>query len=229
MRPVGRALALLGGGALVLAGCTSTVTGTAAPGEAAGDGAGEVACDWQPAPGRGGAVLDAEQPPDRVPATGTATLVLATDQGDIGLALDRDGAACAVASLLALAEQGWFDDTPCHRLTEVPGLQVLQCGDPTGTGTGRPSYRYPTQTSGDETYRRGTVAMANAADGFDGSQFFLVWGGSELPPDYTVVGTVDDAGLEVLDTVAAEGSDGANSRGDGAPNLPVTIEEATTG
>jgi peptidyl-prolyl cis-trans isomerase B (cyclophilin B) len=71
--------------------------------------------------------------------------------------------------------------------------------------------------------------MANSGQGFDGSQFFLVWGDSRLPPAYTVVGTVDEAGLAVLDVVAANGNDGSldPSPGGGAPTVPVTIESVT--
>jgi peptidyl-prolyl cis-trans isomerase B (cyclophilin B) len=83
--------------------------------------------------------------------------------------------------------------------------------------------------TGAETYPRGTVAMANSGQGFDGSQFFLVWDDSQLPPAYTVVGTVDEAGQAVLDEVAANGNDGSldPSPGGGAPTVPVTIESVT--
>jgi peptidyl-prolyl cis-trans isomerase B (cyclophilin B) len=106
---------------------------------------------------------------------------------------------------------------------------VLQCGDPTGTGAGGPTWQYPTDVDGSEVYSRGTVSMANAGDGYDGSQFFLVWGDSELPPSYTQVGTVDVGGLAVLDAVGAAGNDGSNGPGDGAPNQPVTIDSMTVG
>ena len=104
---------------------------------------------------------------------------------------------------------------------------MLQCGDPGGTGTGGPGYTFPTQVTGSETYPRGTVAMANSGSGTDGSQFFLVFGDSTLPPNYTVVGRIDDPGLAVLDTIAANGNDGANGTGDGAPTQPVTITAMT--
>jgi peptidyl-prolyl cis-trans isomerase B (cyclophilin B) len=100
---------------------------------------------------------------------------------------------------------------------------VLQCGDPSGTGTGGPSYDFPTQVTGEETYERGIVAMANSGQGFDGSQFFLVYGDSQLTPDYTVIGTIDEAGLAVLDEVAEAGVEGGAQ--DGAPATPVTIED----
>ncbi|MCO7219566.1 peptidylprolyl isomerase [Klenkia sp. PcliD-1-E] len=133
--------------------------------------------------------------------------------------------ACAAESFTSLASQGYFDGTPCHRLTTSEGLQVLQCGDPSGTGTGGPGYTFPTATSGSETYSRGVLAMANSGQGTDGSQFFLVYGDSQLPPSYTVFGSIGDAGLGVLDTVAAGGvADGSQ---DGAPATPVTITGVT--
>ena len=218
-----RARAALGLTGLVLAGCGSTVAGTASPGDGA---SGEtVSCAW--AQQDGGPAVDADQPPDDVPARGTAVLRMATGQGGLTLTLDRAAAPCASAALVALAEQGFFDGSPCHRETDTDGLQVLQCGDPTGTGAGGPPWTYPTDVDGGEIYSRGTVAMANSGRGHDGSQFFLVWGEAEIRPEYTVVGTVDGPGLDVLDAIAANGNDGANGPGDGAPNEPVTIESMT--
>lgn len=162
-------------------------------------------------------------PPAEVTAEGTTPVTIMTSAGDIGVTLDRANAPCATASMVYLAEQDFFDDTPCHRLTTSEGLQVLQCGDPSGTGTGGPGYDFPTQVTGDETYERGVVAMANSGQGFDGSQFFLVYGDSQLTPDYTVIGSIDEAGLAVLDQVAAGGVEGGAT--DGPPAEPVTIEE----
>jgi peptidyl-prolyl cis-trans isomerase B (cyclophilin B) len=88
------------------------------------------------------------------------------------LALAGCGGDSAAESLVHLTAQEFFDDTPCHREVDSAGLQVLQCGDPTGTGAGGPTYTSPTEVTGEETYPRGTVAMANSGQGFDGSQFF---------------------------------------------------------
>jgi len=167
--------------------------------------------------------------PRHTPNRGTVTVTLFTNVGLIPLTLDRAQAPCTVQSFLHLTRHGFYNRTICHRLTTYPTLKVLQCGDPSGTGSGGPTYQFPTQVTGSETYARGTVAMANSGQGFDGSQFFLVYGDSQLPPNYTVVGTVDDAGLQVLDTIAANGNNGANGAGDGVPNQPVTITSMTVG
>ena len=185
-------------------------------------------CAWLPS--GDGAVVDVGVPPTEVPAEGTVTLEMATSAGGIGLALDRSVAPCAAASFVHLAEQGFFDDSPCHRVVNMDTFGVLQCGDPTGTGAGGPPYRYAEEVSPSTTYPRGTIAMANSGTpGSTGSQFFLCFEDSQLPPDYTVVGSVDDPGLAVIDEIAAAGNDGSfePSPGGGAPNRPVVVERMT--
>jgi peptidyl-prolyl cis-trans isomerase B (cyclophilin B) len=186
-------------------------------------------CDWTSADTTANPNLQADTgtPPVEVTPTGTTEVDVTTNFGPIGLTLDNANAPCAVASMVHLAGQGYFDDTVCHRETDSEGLAVLQCGDPSGTGAGGPAYEFPTQVTGDETYPRGTVAMANSGQGFDGSQFFLVHGDSQLPPSYTVLGTIDEAGLATLDTIAANGNDGSNGPGDGAPTQEVRIQSLT--
>ena len=149
-------------------------------------------------------------------------VTLTTDRGDVVFEADSAAAPCTINSLRSLAEAGYFDGTPCHRLT-TEGIQVLQCGDPTGTGSGGPGYAFADENLEGATYGRGTVAMANAGPGTNGSQFFLVYGDSPLPPAYTPFGTITQ-GLEVLDEVAEGGSEQA---GDGAPVQPVNIETVT--
>ncbi|TFV75470.1 peptidylprolyl isomerase [Blastococcus sp. CT_GayMR19] len=171
-------------------------------------------------------LTEVDVPSGDVPTTGTRAVTMSTNFGDIGLTLDQENAPCAAGAIVHLAEQGFFDNTNCHRETNSPNLQVLQCGDPSGTGRGGAAFDYPTQATGEETYPRGTVAMANSGQGSDGSQFFLVFGDSlEGNPNYTVVGTIDEPGLAVLDSIATNGiADGA---ADGPPAEPVTITAMT--
>ncbi len=167
-------------------------------------------------------------PPDGPPPTAGATAAtITTSQGPITIALEPEVAPCTVQSFVSLAQQGYFDGTTCHRLTTSGTLAVLQCGDPTGTGSGGPGYSFADETTADMVYDRGTVAMANSGPDTNGSQFFLVHGDSQLPPDYTVFGTITE-GLELLDAVAAAGvSPDAGSPTDGAPATPVEIETVT--
>lgn len=157
-----------------------------------------------------------------------------TNAGGIGLQLANDESPCTVNSFVSLAQKGFFDNTPCHRLTTAPSLSVLQCGDPRGDGTGGPGYQfadeYPTdQYTPDDparqrtvVYPRGTLAMANSGPNTNGSQFFLVYRDSELPPDYTVFGTIQQDGLATLDTIAKGGVAGGGE--DGPPATEVTIK-----
>ena len=144
--------------------------------------------------------------------------------GDIGVTLDGGAAPCTVNSFLSLADQGFYDDTQCHRLTTA-GIFVLQCGDPTGSGAGGPGYSFPDELTGKEQYPAGTLAMANAGPDTNGSQFFLVYDDTQLPPSYTVFGQMDDAGLDVVKQVAKKGT--ANGSPDGPPATDVTIKSVT--
>ena len=193
----------------------------------ASDSGDTVECDYT-ADGRG-AAREVEPPPTEAPAEGTVDVEVTTNVGDIGLTLDRAGAPCTVNSFVSLAEQGYYDDTPCPRLGNQPGFAILQCGDPTGTGSGGPGYSFDDELSGDETYNGGTIAMANAGPDTNGSQFFFVFDDSQFPPAYTVFGEIDEAGIDVLEKVAAKGDDGSNTAGGGAPKQPVQIESVTVG
>jgi peptidyl-prolyl cis-trans isomerase B (cyclophilin B) len=179
--------------------------------------------------------------PAETPKKGTVKLDLKTSQGTIGLTLDRAKAPCTVQSMEHLANEKFFDGTKCHRLTASAGLKVLQCGDPKGDGTGGPGYSIPDELPKDLTdappeqsggqplklYERGMLAMANAGPNTGGSQFFLVYGDSTLPPNYTVFGEVSEPGLKVIDKIAKGGITAGQSPDDGAPKLPVNIESAT--
>ena len=171
----------------------------------------------------------------RVPTDpATISVSMSTDQGNIGLLLNNAEAPCTVNSFASLAQKGFFNDTTCHRLTTASSLGVLQCGDPTGTGGGGPGYaftnEYPTSQypKGDPAlqnpvlYPRGTLAMANAGPDTNGSQFFLVYKDSQLPPGYTVFGTIDATGLATLDKIADTGV--ADDQEDGKPVTEVKVK-----
>lgn len=170
------------------------------------------------------------------------SISMATTQGPIGLTLNNAESPCTVNSFANLASQGFYDGTPCPRLSNTDGFKMLQCGDPTGDGTGGPGYQFANEYPTDQyaandpaldtpvLYKRGTIAMANSdrrgvpSAGTNGSQFFLVYGDTMLPPRYTIFGTIDEAGLATLEKIGQAGDDGSNPAGGGKPALPVTIE-----
>jgi peptidyl-prolyl cis-trans isomerase B (cyclophilin B) len=159
---------------------------------------------------------------------------ITTDDGTIGLQLDNAKTPCTVNNFASLPEQGFFDSTPCHRLTTAPQLGVLQCGDPSGTGTGGPGYRFPNEYPTNQyrlndpalqtpvLYPRGTLAMANSGPGTNGSQFLLVYQDSMLKPTYTVFGTIDATGLATLDKIAAGGVADGSDDGEPANDVEIT-------
>jgi peptidyl-prolyl cis-trans isomerase B (cyclophilin B) len=155
------------------------------------------------------------------------TLNLNTTCGKVTITMDGKKAPIAVSAMLKLARSGFFDNSPCHRLT-TSGIYVLQCGDPTGTGTGGPGFEYgPVENAPkDNVYKAGTVAMARQSGNGKsmGSQFFLVYKDSTIPSDaaggYTVLGDITK-GEDVVDKVAAGGVTGGS--GDGAPTRAVSI------
>ncbi|WP_433869433.1 peptidylprolyl isomerase [Saccharopolyspora sp. CA-218241] len=183
-----------------------------------------VSCEYRPE----GEPAKPVQPPEggEVSSTGTVGVTMRTSQGEIPVTLDRALAPCAVNSFVSLAEQNYFDQTSCHRIS-TEGLQMLQCGDPTGQGTGGPGYAFDDETFPELQYGRGYLAMANSGANTNGSQFFMVYGEAPLPPDYTVFGTISEEGLQVIDEVARQGHDGSfdSSAGGGKPNVDVTFED----
>jgi peptidyl-prolyl cis-trans isomerase B (cyclophilin B) len=162
-----------------------------------------------------------------VPAEGTVGVTLGTSVGDLKFTLDRALAPCAVNSFVSLAQQNYFNDTSCHRLTTSEGLQVLQCGDPTAQGSGGPGYSFKDEVFPELTYGRGMLAMANSGPDTNGSQFFIVYGNAQLPASYTVFGSVDPESLKLVDEVANAGTIRATQEGDGSPKTPVEITSAS--
>ena len=151
-----------------------------------------------------------------------------TNRGPIVIDLLNSKAPCTVNSFVHLAEQGFYNVTPCPRLSTSGGLYMLQCGDPTGKGTGGPGYEFASENLTGATYPAGTLAMARAeAPDSNGSQFFLVYKNTSLPPDYTPFGTIV-SGLNVLQNVGNHGyGPPLNSAGGGAPKEKVEIESVT--
>ena len=150
------------------------------------------------------------------------TISLKTSQGVIAFDLNTAKAPCTGNSFRSLVHFKYFDNTPCHRLT-TKGIFVLQCGDPTGKGTGGPGYTFADENLTGATYPRGTVAMANSGRATNGSQFFLVYKDTQLPPNYTPFATITE-GLPILDKVAAGGSTPPD---DGKPKIAVKILSST--
>ncbi|WP_037914511.1 peptidylprolyl isomerase [Actinacidiphila yeochonensis] len=175
-----------------------------------------------------------KEPAMSIVKSATYTFDLQTTCGSIPIKLDAAKAPHTANSFKFLADQGFFDHTKCHRLTTT-GIYVLQCGDPQGTGSGGPGYTIPDEnltalgkadSTGVVTYPTGTVAMANTGQAHTGgSQFFLVYKDSPLPPTYTPFGTINAAGMKVLQKIAAAGEN--TGQGDGAPNATVVINKAT--
>jgi peptidyl-prolyl cis-trans isomerase B (cyclophilin B) len=191
-------------------------------------------CQYPPSP-------DPAAKPVKPPRTGKVptdpaqvSASMATSQGNMGLMLANNESPCTVNSFASLIGQKYFDSTKCHRLTTSATLGVLQCGDPKGDGTGGPGYQFANEYPTDQyppndpklqepvVYPRGTLAMANAGPNTNGSQFFMVYKDSQLPPQYTVFGTIQADGLAVLDKIAKAGVAGGGE--DGAPASEVTIK-----
>jgi peptidyl-prolyl cis-trans isomerase B (cyclophilin B) len=174
----------------------------------------------------GTAARKVSMPPASPNYTAGYQATIATNRGTIVINLLNSKATCTVSSFVHLAEQKYFSNTKCHRLT-TSSIYVLQCGDPTGTGSGGPGYEFASENLKGATYPAGTLAMANTGQpDSNGSQVFLVYKNTPLPPNYTPFGTINQ-GLAILNTVAKAGSDNANGPGDGHPKENVVIDSVT--
>jgi cyclophilin family peptidyl-prolyl cis-trans isomerase len=180
----------------------------------------------------GGACESVDAPEPRDPGTNeapseplapdtTRTLTFTTNCGSFTVRLDPELAPNTTASLVALAEDGFYDDTIFHRVAR--GF-VIQGGDPTQSGAGGPGYSTVDVPPSDATYTRGVVAMAKTGAepaGTAGSQFFVVTGADAgLPPEYAVVGEVTE-GMETVDRIDSVGG------ADGPPAQPVVVSSVT--
>ncbi len=166
--------------------------------------------------------------------TPAKTLTITTNCGDIVIALLGSKAPITVTSIAALANAGYYNNSLCHRLT-TQGIFVLQCGDPTASGSGSPTgwtgyvdENLPVATG--INYPAGTVAMANSGPKTNGSQFFLVYQDTTLGANYTIWGKITK-GLDLVQKVGAVGAyqmsgTQAMYAGDGYPIQTVEIKKA---
>ena len=165
-----------------------------------------------------------EQPAMRIEPAKSYTASLETNKGTIEVEFFPDDAPVTVNNFVCLAKDGYFNNTPFHRI--VTGF-VIQGGDPTGTGSGGPGYKFADEPV-KRDYERGTLAMANAGPNTNGSQFFIVLDDlrGKLPKNYTIFGRVTK-GMDVVNTIAntptRTGPSGENS----TPTEPVTLESVT--
>ncbi|HLX87024.1 MAG TPA: peptidylprolyl isomerase [Acidimicrobiales bacterium] len=159
------------------------------------------------------------EPPMCIDPAKRYTAEMVTSKGTMRIALDPVAAPRTVNSFVFLARYHYFEGIVFHRI--IPGF-VLQGGDPTGTGTGGPGYRFADELPPPGRYELGSLAMANAGPDTNGSQFFVISGpdGVRLPPSYSLFGKVV-AGLDVVATIDAVGT------GSGKPKETVTIESVT--
>lgn len=133
----------------------------------------------------------------------TYTAKVQTNHGVITLELLPERSPQTVNNFVFLAREGFYDGVIFHRV--IKGF-MIQGGDPTGTGTGGPGYKFRDELEGNGTYSRGTVAMANSGPNTNGSQFFIMHKDGGLPHSYTIFGQVTD-GIEVVDSIAESETD----------------------
>jgi peptidyl-prolyl cis-trans isomerase B (cyclophilin B) len=176
-------------------------------------------------PTYGTAARNVGKPPTKPDWKATYQATIHTNRGNVVIDLLNSKATCTVNSFVYLASKKYFNHTHCLRLSTVDPY-VLQCGDPTGTGSGGPGYKFNDENLAGAKYTPGMVAMANGGPDTNGSQFFIVYKNSPLPPSYTPFGTVVK-GLGIIQNVAKAGSDNANGTGDGHPKEKVVIESVT--
>jgi peptidyl-prolyl cis-trans isomerase B (cyclophilin B) len=165
--------------------------------------------------------------PDKKTAAGkTFIATVTTNCGVITFELYGTKAPQTVASFLSLAKSGYWSDSPCHRLTTATPLFVLQCGDPTGTGSGTPGYGYGVENPpANFTYPAGTLAMARTSDPkSNGGQFFIVYKNTTLndPTGYSIFGRIT-SGMDIVDRVAAAGATAVDANQNTAPLQPISI------
>jgi peptidylprolyl isomerase len=160
-----------------------------------------------------------EPPPMCIDPSMRYSAEMVTSMGTMRIALDPVSAPLTVNNFVFLSRYHYYEGVVFHRV--IPGF-VLQGGDPTGTGTGGPGYRFADELPKPGRYELGSLAMANAGPDTNGSQFFIISGpdGMRLPPQYSLFGKVV-SGLDVVATIDRVGSRS------GKPDRLVSIESVT--
>jgi peptidyl-prolyl cis-trans isomerase B (cyclophilin B) len=208
----------------------ATATASAAQTPSASPSPGTVNCVYVPDPG-GNIPRKATLPPATAENRHPYYVTMVTNHGTITIELDAAAAPCTVNSFVSLIKQGYYDDTPCHRLLDVTmgssSDAVLQCGDPSGTGSGGPGYTFADENLAGAKYLKGVVAMANAGPNTNGSQFFMMFKDSAFPPNYSPFGHIL-SGVEVIVDIAKGGTEvnpatGAND----VPKTKTTLVKVT--
>ncbi|MFM2077347.1 MAG: hypothetical protein RJA49_1237 [Actinomycetota bacterium] len=210
-----RLLALAAVAAIALVACGDDTSNTPA-----GGGTGAAAC----APADGSAPKTTQfsaEPPMCLVDGKTYVVTMDTNQGTLHINMRPDIAPHTVNSFVNLARYHYFDGTTCHRA--IAGF-VVQCGDPTASGTGGPGYEFADELDKIEPYQIGSVAMANSGPDTNGSQFFIITGpsGAALPAQYTLFGQVDPADMGVVTAL-----DKLGNPQDGPPLSPIDIKTVT--
>ena len=182
-------------------------------------------CTYAPTPP---AARNVGIPPAKPDYRASYHAIIRTNRGNVVVDLLNSKATCTVNSFVYLATKKFFNVTPCPRLSTGNGLYILQCGDPTGTGTGGPGYAFASENLTGATYPAGTLAMANSGSPIsNGSQFFVVYKNSTLAPSYTPFGTIVK-GLNIIQNVGSRGfGPPLNPKGGGKPKESVVIESVT--
>ena len=161
----------------------------------------------------------AKAPPTCIDPTKTYTAVVTTNMGAYTVQLDAKAAPTTVNNFVVLARYHYFDSTLCHRA--IPGFMV-QCGDPTGSGSGGPGYTIADELPKAGAYKIGSLAMANTGSANTGSsQFFLITGaeGVALPATYSLFGQTTDG----LDTTVKALDAAGNPANNGVPPLKQIV------
>jgi peptidyl-prolyl cis-trans isomerase B (cyclophilin B) len=202
--------------------------------------AGPAQCDWtvefdtsaSPTPALPEGIRDVGLPPTQPPQRGFQVVTFDTNQGVIKMEMDLSKTPCTAASIAYLANKEFYDNTSCHRL--VPQIFALQCGDPSGSGSGGATYKFADENLPKDklpAYHAGDVAMANTGQpGSNGSQFFFLWDNSTLQGDYSLFGRVFE-GLDIVKKIGAGGDDGAfeQQAGGGHPKIAVKFKTVRAG